>query len=135
MTATQDLLDEMNKPISAKPEVPTGRALLRLMRAHPWRYAVNLILWIAIVTMPLIPGLITKEFFDRLDMDPAGLNVGTLIAILAVYAVTRLVVVFHRHGQRHHLHIPDRESDAAQHARTHVFRCRVLRPSTGLQAR
>ena len=94
MTATQDLLDEMNRPVSTKPEVPTGRALLRLMRAHPWRYAVNLILWIAIVTMPLIPGLITKEFFDRLDMDPAGLNVGTLIAILGVYGVTRLVVVF-----------------------------------------
>jgi ATP-binding cassette subfamily B protein len=94
MTVSEELLEEMNAPVSAKAEVPTGRALVRLMRAHPWRYTLNLILWVAITTMPLIPGLITKEFFDRLDMDPAGFNAGTLIALLAAYGVARLVVMF-----------------------------------------
>lgn len=94
MTATQELIEEMSAKTAAKPDVPTGRALLRLMRAHPWRYGLNLVLWIAITVMPIIPGLITKEFFDRLNAGPAGINVGTLIAVLAGYGVARLVVVF-----------------------------------------
>ena len=94
MTVKDELIEEMNAQASAKPEVPTGRALIRLMKAHPWRYLMNLVLWVAITAMPFIPGLITKEFFDGLDMDPAGFNAGTLIALLAAYGVARLVVMF-----------------------------------------
>ena len=36
---------------------PTGRAMWRLIRAFPWRYAANLVLWTIIWTMPIIPGL------------------------------------------------------------------------------
>jgi ATP-binding cassette subfamily B protein len=94
MPASRDLLEEMNTPTSTKADVPTTRALVRLMRAHPWRYALNLVLWIGITAMPFIPGLITKEFFDRLDAGPAGINAGTLIALLATYGVARLVIMF-----------------------------------------
>ena len=94
MTAIDELLKELNEPISAKAAVPTGRAMRRLMSAHPWRYAGNLLLWTAIWAMPIVPGLITKEFFDRLEMDPAGINVGTLIALLVAYGVGRILVMF-----------------------------------------
>jgi ATP-binding cassette subfamily B protein len=94
MTVKEELLEEMKGRTSAKPEVPTGRALIRLMRAHPWRYLLNLLLWTAIWSMPFIPGLITREFFDRLELGPAGLNVATLIALLIAYGVARLAVMF-----------------------------------------
>ena len=94
MTVTEEILEEMNAPAASRPEVPTGRALRRLMGAHPWRYTANLFLWTGIWAIPFVPGLITKEFFDRLELDPAGLNVGTLIALLAAYGLARLALMF-----------------------------------------
>lgn len=94
MTATRDRPETENRGVSSRPDVPTGRALFRLMRAHPWRYAANVLLWTAIWAMPFIPGLIVKEFFDRLEASPAGANVGTLIAVLVAYGTARLVIMF-----------------------------------------
>jgi ATP-binding cassette subfamily B protein len=94
MTLSEELLDEMNAPAGSRPEVPTGRALRRLMAAHPWRYAANLLLWTGIWAIPFVPGLITKEFFDRLELEPAGVNVGTLIALLVAYGAGRLTLMF-----------------------------------------
>jgi ATP-binding cassette subfamily B protein len=73
---------------------PTGRAMWRLIRAFPWRYAANLVLWTIIWTMPIIPGLIVAAFFTGLEEQPAGFNVATLIAALLAYGVARIAVLF-----------------------------------------
>ncbi len=73
---------------------PTGRAMVRLMRAFPWRYGFNLVLWTIIWAMPIIPGLIVAAFFTGLEEEPAGFNVTTLIAALIAYGVARIVVMF-----------------------------------------
>ena len=68
--------------------------MLRLMRAFPGRYSANVVLWTVIWTMPIIPGLIVAAFFTGLEEEPAGFNVGTLIAALIAYGVARIVVMF-----------------------------------------
>ena len=74
--------------------VPTGRLLWGLIRTAPWRYAVNVFLWTVIWTMPVLAGLITKAFFDRLELGPGGLNVATIVALLFAYAVARVGILF-----------------------------------------
>ncbi len=81
-------------PTDKRAANPTGRAMLRLMRAFPWRYGANVVLWTAIWTMPIIPGLIVAAFFTGLEEEPAGFNVATLIAALLAYGVARIVVMF-----------------------------------------
>jgi ATP-binding cassette subfamily B protein len=78
---------------SRKATVPTGRTMVRLMRAFRGRYLANLIIWTAIWAMPVVPALITREFFNRLELGPAGLNVATLIAVLVGYGVARLAMM------------------------------------------
>lgn len=76
-----------------RPETPTGAALVRLVKAFRFRYAVNIVAWTVIWSMPVIPALITKAFFDSLELGPAGSNVGTLIALMAAYGVARVTVM------------------------------------------
>jgi ATP-binding cassette subfamily B protein len=74
--------------------IPTARLGWRLIRSQPWRYAANALLWIAIWTIPVIPALITRAFFDRIGGDTeAGFNVATLIGLMIAYGVARLMVV------------------------------------------
>jgi ATP-binding cassette subfamily B protein len=62
---------------------------------RPGRYALNALLWTTIWAMPIIPGLITKEFFDGLtgdaEMSP---SVTMLIGFLFVYVAVRVVLIF-----------------------------------------
>ncbi len=75
--------------------IPAARVMARLMRTEPWRYAANVTLWVIIYLAPIVPGLLTKWFFDNLTGDaPAGLDVPTLIALLLGYAVFRVVNIF-----------------------------------------
>jgi ATP-binding cassette subfamily B protein len=74
--------------------VPTTRLLGRLIAAQPWRYAANAVLWASVWLLPVLPALITREFFDRLTGDqPAGFTVPTLIALMAAYGVGRIGVM------------------------------------------
>jgi ATP-binding cassette subfamily B protein len=55
----------------------------------------NVTLWVIIYLAPVVPGLLTKWFFDELTGDaPAGLDVPTLIALLLGYAVFRVANIF-----------------------------------------
>lgn len=75
-------------------KVPTARLGWRLIKAQPLRYALNALLWIAIWTMPVIPALLTRAYFDRISGEGAvGLNVSTLIALMAAYGIARLAVM------------------------------------------
>jgi len=70
------------------------RLLWRLIRYRPWLYGLNAILWASIALLPMIPGLIAREFFDTLT-GSARLDIGVwgLIALLIGVALGRVVLV------------------------------------------
>ena len=55
------------------------RLLWRLIRYRPWLYGLNAILWASIALLPMIPGLIAREFFDTLT-GSARLDVGVSVS-------------------------------------------------------
>jgi len=72
----------------------TLHLMWRLIRSQPLRYLGNVAAWATVWVMPVVPGLITKAFFDRITGDQtAGFTVGTLIAFLGAYAVALVCVV------------------------------------------
>mgnify|MGYP001259398215 CR=1 FL=1 len=70
------------------------RLLWRLIRYRPWLYGLNAILWASIALLPMIPGLLAREFFDMLT-GSARLDIGVwgLIALLIGVALGRVVLV------------------------------------------
>ena len=64
-------------------QAPTARLMAGSVRFVPWRYLANVFLWSTIWLMPVIPALITREFFDSLELE-TGVNpawfVGGLLA-------------------------------------------------------
>ena len=75
--------------------IPAARIMAKLLRTEPWRYLANVTLWVIIYLSPIVPGLLTKWFFDELTGDaPAGVTVPTLIALLLGYAVFRVSNIF-----------------------------------------
>ena len=70
----------------------TIRSLLRIIGLSPWLFAVSSILSVGLFAVPLLFGVILREFFDLLSGDaPAGIEVRTLailyfLAILAAFA-------------------------------------------------
>lgn len=48
-------------------KIGTYKYMWRLICYKPWVYLVNAILWAVIHLMPLVPGLIAKEFFDQVS--------------------------------------------------------------------
>ena len=85
---------------TTQPTPSFTRVLWRLARAQPWRYAAAVILWSAIWTMPVIPGLIIAAFFDQLDEGIAGSTVAIIVATMFAYALGRSVCIFL--GMRNH---------------------------------
>jgi ATP-binding cassette subfamily B protein len=75
--------------------IPTARLGWRLVRTQPWRYAANLALWTLIWVIPIVPGLLTRAFFDGITgSNPAGPSVATLIALILGYGVARIGVMW-----------------------------------------
>jgi len=67
----------------------------RLIRYRPGWYTLNAIVWTVIYLMPIVPGLITKEFFDTLTGRSAtGFGVWTLIALLLGFALARSASIY-----------------------------------------
>lgn len=77
---------------SSRSTVPTGRLMVGMIRHAPWRYAANVVIWTAMWLLPIIPALITRAFFDRLQTEP-GFNAATLIAALVAYGAARLAIM------------------------------------------
>jgi ATP-binding cassette subfamily B protein len=78
----------------ARASVPTRKLMLGMVRFAPWRYTGNAILWASVWVMPVIPGLISKEFFDGLTGEESvSFDVNTLIAFLGAYGLGRVAVV------------------------------------------
>lgn len=79
---------------SARATVPTFNLMLGLVKFTPWRYAGNAILWTLVWVMPVIPGLISKEFFDGLTGEASvSFDVNTLIAFMGAYGLARVGLV------------------------------------------
>jgi len=67
----------------------------RLIRYRPGWYVFNALVWTAIYLMPIVPGLITKEFFDSLT-GHAATELGTwaLVSLLVGFALARSAIVY-----------------------------------------
>ncbi|HEX2185152.1 MAG TPA: ABC transporter ATP-binding protein, partial [Chloroflexota bacterium] len=72
----------------------TLRLLWRLARARPWFWAANVLLWIVVAILDLIPGPLMRAFFDDLSgQSPAAVGAWGVIALLVAQALVRTVVM------------------------------------------
>jgi ATP-binding cassette subfamily B protein len=79
--------------MTAQP-VHTARLGASLIARQKWRWALNVAIWVVIYTMPVIPGLITRAFFDRVSgATTGGLGVPVLVGLIAAYGVGRIAVM------------------------------------------
>ena len=70
----------------------TSSLIRRIIGVFPRRWLTIAVLWSAIWTMPILVGLITREFFDGLEGKPA-LSLTTLVVIVVAYALGRVVIM------------------------------------------
>ncbi|WP_339279012.1 ABC transporter ATP-binding protein [Paenibacillus sp. FSL W8-1187] len=73
----------------------TRQFFISLIRYRPGLYALNLIAWSLIHMAPLVPGLLTKAFFDDLEGSydfPYG--VGAIAALLVAAALGRIGLIY-----------------------------------------
>ena len=78
----------------SRASVPTFKLMKGMVKFAPWRYTANAILWTMVWVMPVIPGLISKEFFDGLTGEASvSFGVNTLIAFMGAYGLGRVGVV------------------------------------------
>jgi ATP-binding cassette, subfamily B, bacterial len=76
---------------SSTKTLSTARLIWRLLRYMPWLFLANLVLWGLVHTLPILFGLLTKAIFDALSGEaPAGLDVWSVIALLAVFNLARM---------------------------------------------
>ncbi|MDD9270405.1 ABC transporter ATP-binding protein [Paenibacillus sp. GCM10023248] len=72
----------------------TFQYLWRLVMYRPVRYFGNALAWTLIYLAPILPGLITKEFFDTLSGESKlGYGVWGLIALLMAAAIGRIMLI------------------------------------------
>jgi ATP-binding cassette, subfamily B, bacterial len=77
------------------PTVRTARLGASLIARQKGRWAVNVTIWVAIYAMPVIPGLITQAFFNRVSgASVGGLGIPVLVGLIAAYGVGRIAVMF-----------------------------------------
>ncbi|TVY07630.1 ABC transporter ATP-binding protein [Paenibacillus cremeus] len=68
--------------------------LWKLTRYRLILYILNALAWTLIYLAPIVPGLLTKQFFDLLSgSSPYGFGVGALIALLLAAALARVVLI------------------------------------------
>ncbi len=79
---------------SKKEKIPVLKYIGKMIMYRPWYYLLNCFLWITIHMFPLIPGLITKRFFEVLEKS-GGLNseILSLMALILVVALTRSIII------------------------------------------
>ncbi|MBT8214546.1 MAG: hypothetical protein KJP12_04915, partial [Acidimicrobiia bacterium] len=63
-----------------------------LARTFRWGWLANVFLWTTIWTMPVLVGLITREFFDNLEGE-IGFSITTLVLLMSAYGLGRITVM------------------------------------------
>ena len=81
---------EHRRPATAKPS--TLALIWRLLKVTPLRYGLTLLAFVSIWAMPVIPALLTREFFNRLETD-VGWNFDTLVVAILAYGVARICIL------------------------------------------
>ncbi len=67
----------------------------RLIRYKPWIYLVDLIFWILISTLPIVPGLLSKAFFDTISGEaPFEPGLPALIILTLMTGLAQILVNF-----------------------------------------
>ncbi|MBP2019271.1 ATP-binding cassette subfamily B protein [Symbiobacterium terraclitae] len=72
----------------------TWRFVWGLVTYRPWLYLTSIVLFTAVYASPVLPGLLTQAFFDRLTGSAqAGLEPWSIIALLVAVALGRIAVI------------------------------------------
>lgn len=72
----------------------TFQFLWRMIKYRPMWYISNAVMWSLIYLAPILPGVLTKEFFDSLtDSSAASLGIWTIIALLMGAAAVRVGLI------------------------------------------
>ncbi|WP_274651418.1 ABC transporter ATP-binding protein [Paenibacillus humicola] len=70
------------------------RFLWRMIRFRPGLYGINAFAWVMIALAPVVPGLLTKQFFDSLTgSSTLGFGTGSIVALLIGAAVGRVALI------------------------------------------
>ena len=75
------------------PRVNPWWVIARLVRNQPVRYATSLVTWIGIWTMPVVLGLLSRQFFDGLSGD-GGWAASTVVVALVVWTAAYVAAIF-----------------------------------------
>ena len=79
---------------AAAPRARIYHALWQLIRYKPLLYAANLVMWMSLVLLDLVPGLIAKAFFDALAGQVAlPWGVWTIIAAVVALVLARVMTM------------------------------------------
>lgn len=71
----------------------TYHYLWRMILYRPWLYLANAVTWALIHLAPLIPGLISRAYFDTLTGEAAAsLSVESIVVLLLMFALARIVL-------------------------------------------
>jgi ATP-binding cassette subfamily B protein len=77
-----------------KEKTPVLKYIGRMIMYRPWYYLLNCILWVSIHMFPLIPGLITKRFFQVLERSGrVNSEILSLMALIIVVALTGSIII------------------------------------------
>jgi ATP-binding cassette, subfamily B, bacterial len=72
----------------------TYHYIWRLITYRPWLYLANILFWAGVHASPMLPGLITRMFFDQLTgARPASFGLWGIIALLLAATAGRCVVI------------------------------------------
>lgn len=79
--------------MSDRQTIPTGSLMVHLAKRFKVRYFMNLFVWTSMWALPIIPGLLTRRYFDSLEAGTVGANVITIIVAFLAYGVGRLIMM------------------------------------------
>ncbi len=82
----------MSAPDTTQPKLSVFRGTWALIRFRPRYFAVNLIFVVIVIVTALIPGLITRRFFDELTGEAlATIGIASLLGLLVAVQLGRMV--------------------------------------------
>ena len=96
MTATSESV----LPVKSVDSLPVFKGTWALIRYRPWYFTVNMVFGVILIVTELIPGLITRRFFDELTGEATvTYGIVTLLALLVAVQFGRMVAnVFYEWG-------------------------------------
>ena len=85
-------MQRRDKSVQSVDKLSVWKGTWALIRFRPWPFAANLIFGLAFFLLELLPGLISRRFFDELTGSaPATLGISTLLALFVGVHLARTV--------------------------------------------